>query len=263
MPKFAANLSMMFNEVPFLERFGAAARAGFRGVEYLFPYEFAADAIAEQLDRHELENVLFNLPAGNWAAGERGTTCLPGRQDEFRAGVAQAIAYAARLKTVRVHAMAGIVPAGADPCAVRAAYIANMKFAAAEFRRHGITLLIEPINTRDMPGFFLNTQAQAYAVLEEIGAPNLKMQMDLYHMQIMEGDLETKLRRYAAHCGHVQLAGVPRRNEPDTGEIRYEHLFTVLDEIGYGGWVGCEYRPAGRTQDGLGWLSAATGVAVA
>jgi hydroxypyruvate isomerase len=263
MPKFAANLSMMFNEVPFLERFGAAAQAGFLGVEYLFPYEFAAEAIAEQLDRHKLENVLFNLPAGNWAAGERGTTCLPGRQEEFRAGVAQAIAYAARLKTVRVHAMAGIVPAGADPGAVRAAYIANLKFAAAELGRHGITLLIEPINTRDMPGFFLNMQAQAYAVLEEIGAPNLKMQMDLYHMQIMEGDLETKLRRYAAHCGHVQLAGVPRRNEPDTGEIRYEHLFGVLDEIGYDGWVGCEYRPAGRTLDGLGWLSAATGAAVA
>jgi hydroxypyruvate isomerase len=254
---------MMFNEMPFLERFGAAARAGFRGVEYLFPYEFAAEAIAEQLDRHELENVLFNLPAGNWAAGERGTTCLPGRQEEFRSGVAQAIAYAARLKTLRVHAMAGIVPAGADPGAVRAAYITNLKFAAAEFGRHGITLLIEPINTRDMPGFFLNTQAQAYAVVEELAAPNLKMQMDLYHMQIMEGDLETKLRRYAAHCGHVQLAGVPRRNEPDTGEVRYEHLFGVLDEIGYGGWVGCEYRPAGRTQDGLGWLSAATGAAVA
>jgi hydroxypyruvate isomerase len=253
---------MMFNEVPFLERFAAAARAGFRGVEYLFPYEFAAEAIAEQLDRHGLENVLFNLPAGNWAAGERGTTCLPGRQEEFRAGVAHAIVYAARLKTVRVHAMAGIVPAGADPGAVRAAYIANLKFAAAELERHGITLLIEPINTRDMPGFFLNTQAQAYAVVEEIGAPNLKMQMDLYHMQIMEGDLETKLRRYAAYCGHVQLAGVPRRNEPDTGEVRYEHLFGVLDEIGYGGWVGCEYRPAGRTLDGLGWLSAATGAAV-
>jgi hydroxypyruvate isomerase len=159
--------------------------------------------------------------------------------------------------------MAGIVPAGADPGAVRAAYIANVKYAAAELGRHGITLLIEPINTRDMPGFFLNTQAQAHAVLEEIGAPNLKMQMDLYHMQIMEGDLETKLRRYAAHCGHVQVAGVPQRQEPDTGEVRYEHLFGVLDEIGYGGWVGCEYRPAGRTVDGLGWLSAASGAAVA
>jgi hydroxypyruvate isomerase len=245
---------MMFTEAPFLERFGAAAQAGFRGVEYLFPYEFPADAIAEQLARHGLENVLFNLPAGNWAAGERGTTCLPGRQEEFRASVAQAIAYAERLKTVRLHAMAGIVPPGADPGGVRATYVANLKYAAAELARHGITLLIEAINTRDMPGFFLSTQAQAYAVLEEIGAPNLKMQMDLYHMQVMEGDLETKLRRYAAHCAHVQVAGVPARHEPDTGEIRYEHLLQVLDEIGYAGWAGCEYRPAGRTVDGLGWL---------
>jgi 2-dehydrotetronate isomerase len=257
MPKFAANLSMMFSEVPFLERFGASAGAGFRGVEYLFPYEFTAEAVAEQIERHNLENVLFNLPAGNWAAGERGTTCLPGRQEEFRAGVAKAIEYANRLKTPRLHAMAGIVPAGADPGAVRAAYIANVKYAAAELARYGITLLIEPINTRDMPGFFLTTQAQAFAVIEEVRASNLKMQMDLYHMQITEGDLEMKLRRYAPHCGHVQIAGAPKRNEPDTGEIRYEHLFAVLDEIGYDGWVGCEYRPAGRTVDGLGWLRAA------
>jgi hydroxypyruvate isomerase len=254
MPKFAANLSMMFTEVPFLERFAAAAQAGFMGVEYLSPYDFPAEVLAEELCKHNLENVLFNLPLGNWAAGDRGITCLPRREDEFRAGVATAIAYATRLNTVLVHAMAGIVPPADSPAAVHATYIANLKYAAAELAKHGITLLIEAINTRDMPGFFINTQAQAYAVLEEVGAPNLKMQMDLYHMQVMEGDLEIKLRKYASHCGHVQVAGVPQRHEPDTGEVRYSYLFDLLDEIGYSGWVGCEYRPAGKTVDGLGWF---------
>jgi len=254
MPRFAANLSMMFTEVPFLERFAAAAKAGFTGVEYLFPYDFPAEAVAEQLREHVLENVLFNLPPGNWAAGERGIACLPGREDEFRAGVATAIHYATRLKTTRVHAMAGIVPPDASPAAVHATYIANLKSAAAELARHGIALLIEAINTRDMPGFYLNTQAQAHAVLEEVGAPNLRMQMDCYHMQIMEGDLAMKLRKYAAHCAHVQVAGVPQRHEPDTGEVCYSYVFDLLDEIGYSGWVGCEYRPAGKTIDGLGWF---------
>lgn len=254
MPKFAANLSMMFNEVPFLQRFGAAADSGFTGVEYLFPYEFPAEVLAEQLRKHNLENVLFNLPPGNWAAGERGITCLPGREEEFRAGLATAIDYAKRLNTARVHAMAGIVPQDANPAAVQATYLANLKYAAAEFAKHGVTLLIEAINTRDMPGFYLSTQAQAYAVLEEVGAPNLRMQMDCYHMQIMEGDLAVKLRKYAAYCAHVQVAGVPQRHEPDTGEVRYSYLFDLLDEIGYSGWVGCEYRPAGKTVDGLGWF---------
>lgn len=263
MPKFAANLSMMFTEVPFLERFAAAAGSGFTGVEYLFPYEFPAEVIAGELRKHHLENVMFNLPPGNWAAGERGTTCLPGREDEFRAGLATAIDYAKRLNTTRVHTMAGIVPPNADPAAVRATYLANVKYAAAELAKQGITLLLEAINTRDMPGFYLNTQAQSYAVLEAVGAPNLKMQMDFYHMQVVEGDIAMKLRKYAAHCGHVQVAGVPQRNEPDTGEVRYSYLFDVLDEIGYSGWVGCEYRPAGKTVDGLGWfhaLQAATAV---
>lgn len=259
MLRFAANLSIMFTEMPFLERFAAAADAGFKGVEYLFPYEFPAEVIREQLARSRLENVLFNLPPGNWAGGERGITCLPGREEEFRLGVATAIAYATQLETARVHAMAGIVPPDAPPADIRATYIANLKFAAAKFARCGITLLIEAINTRDMPGFYLSTQAQAYAFLEEVGAPNLKMQMDLYHMQVMEGDLETKLRKYAPHCGHVQVAGVPQRHEPDTGEVRYTHLFKVLDELGYGGWVGCEYRPAGKTVDGLTWLQNAKG----
>jgi hydroxypyruvate isomerase len=253
-PKFAANLSMMFNEVPFLERFAAAASAGFRGVEYLFPYDHPVDTLEELLNRHNLENVLFNLPPGDWASGERGITCLPGREAEFRAGVHIAIGYANRLKTQRVHAMAGVVPQGADAGAVKDTYISNLKYAAAELATHGIMLLIEAINTRDMPGFYLNTQAQAHAVMEEVGAPNLKMQMDLYHMQIMEGDLAMKLRKYLPHCGHVQAAGVPERHEPDTGEVSYGYLFETLDTLGYDGWVGCEYRPAGKTVDGLGWL---------
>jgi len=263
MPKFAANLTMMFNEAPFLERFGAAAAAGFTGVEYLFPYDFPVEAIEEQIKKHALENVLFNFAGGNWGAGERGITCIPGREDEFRTRVATAIQYATRLKTPRVHAMAGIVPAGVGQSQAHATYIANLKYAAPEFAKHGITVLIEAINTRDMPGFFLNTQAQAFAVLQEVGAPNLKMQMDLYHMQIMEGDLEMKLRKYAPQCGHIQIAGVPKRNEPDTGEVAYPHVFDVLDEIEYGGWVGCEYRPAGKTVDGLGWFRGRSGKAVA
>ena len=254
MPRFAANLSMMFNEVPFLERFAAAAAAGFKGVEYLFPYDFPAEAIEEQLRKHHLENVLFNLPPGNWAAGERGIACLPGREEEFQKGVGDAIAYALRLKVARVHAMAGLAPAGADAASLHPTYISNLRYAAAECARHGITLLIEAINTRDIAGFYLNTQAQAYDVLQQVGAPNLKMQMDLYHMQIMEGDLEMKLRKYAADCGHIQIAGVPKRNEPDRGEVAYSHLFGVLDEIGYHGWIGCEYRPAAKTVDGLNWF---------
>jgi hydroxypyruvate isomerase len=247
---------MMFNEVPFLDRFGAAAEAGFQGVEFLFPYEHPVEALVDRLTRHRLECVLFNLPAGNWSAGERGLTCLPGREGEFRAGVKTALAYATGLRTKRVHAMAGIAPAGANPAELRETYVANLKYAAAECARHGIMLVIEAINTRDMPGFYLNTQQQAYEVLQQVNAPNLKMQMDCYHMQVMEGDIATKLRRYAPHCGHIQAAGAPERNEPDTGEVRYTYLFDLLDDIGYDGWVGCEYRPAGNTADGLGWFRA-------
>lgn len=254
MPRFAANLSMMFCELPFLERFAVAADAGFDSVEFQSPYEFPAEGIAEQLGKHSLQCAMFNLPSGNWSGGERGITCIPGREEEFRAAVASGIAYATRLKTSRMHAVAGIAPACFSPADVHRTYIANLRYASAECARHGITLLIEAINIRDIPGFFLNTQDQAYRVIQEAGAANLKMQMDLYHMQIMEGDLETKLRKYAAHCGHVQIAGVPGRHEPDTGEVNYPHLFKVLDEIGYDGWVGCEYRPAGKTVDGLGWF---------
>jgi len=255
MPKFAANLSMMFNELPFLSRFAAAAEAGFTGVEYLFPYEFPAEFISAELRKHNLVNVLFNLPAGDWAKGERGTTCLPGREDEFRAGLATAIEYAKQLNAKQVHAMAGIMPLNISPAVVSSIYIANLKYAATEFAKHGICLLIEAINTRDIPGFYLTTQAQAFAALQEVGAENLKMQMDLYHMQIMEGDLTVKLSKYAPYCGHVQIAGVPMRNEPNTGEVHFAYLYDHLEQIGYRGWVGCEYRPAGDTVKGLAWFN--------
>ena len=255
MPRFAANLSMMFTEVPFLARFAAAANAGFTGVEYLFPYEYPAEVIAAELKTNTLENVLFNLPPGDWASGERGTTCLPGREEEFRVGVATAIQYAKELKTTRLHAMAGVVPESVSPAEAKATYVANLKFAAAELARHGISLLIEAINTRDIPGFFLNTQAQAFDILQEVNAENLMLQMDLYHMQIMEGDLAVKLTKYVPQCGHVQVAGVPKRNEPNTGEVHYPFLYNHLDAIGYSGWIGCEYRPAGNTTDGLTWFN--------
>lgn len=254
MPKFAANLSMLFTEAPFLERFGAAAESGFKAVEFLFPYEHPPEAIDEQLRKHNLQIVLFNMPPGDWASGERGIGCIPGREPEFREGVEKALKYATALGVPRIHAMAGIAPEGADRAACRATLIGNLRYAAEKLAGSGKTLLLEAINTRDIPGFFVNTQAESYEICSAAGAPNLKMQMDLYHMQIMEGDIATKLRKYAANCGHVQIAGPPRRNEPDAGEVRFEYLFGVLDEIGYDGWIGCEYRPAGKTTDGLGWF---------
>ncbi|RJF96618.1 hydroxypyruvate isomerase [Noviherbaspirillum cavernae] len=256
MPKFAANLTMMFNEVPFLQRFPAAAQAGFTAVEFLFPYEHGADEIAAQLKANKLENVLFNMPPGDWTAGERGITSLPGREAEFRAGVAKAIAYAKALGTPRLHAMAGLLPEGADAAVHRKVFIDNLRYACAEAAQHGITILIEPINTRDIPRYFLNTQADAHAIREEVGADNLKVQMDFYHVQIVEGDIAMKLRRYLPHVGHIQIAGVPERHEPDTGEINYAYLFRLLDELGYDGWLGCEYRPAKGTVEGLGWMKA-------
>jgi hydroxypyruvate isomerase len=258
MPRFAANLTMMFNEVPFLERFRAASAAGFTAAEFLFPYEHTPEEVASAAKGAEIEVVLFNMPAGNWAAGERGITGLPGREEEFRAGVDKALVYAKALGVPRLHAMAGIAPADADRAACKATLIANLKYAAEKLAKENITLLLEAINTRDMPGFLVSTQKDSYAICAEVGAPNLKMQMDLYHMQIMEGDLAVTLKKYLAECGHIQIAGCPERHEPDTGEVRYEYLFRVLDEIGYAGWLGCEYRPAGKTTEGLIWLSAAT-----
>ena len=258
MPKLAANISLMFTELPFLDRIQAAAHAGFGAVEFLFPYEHTAQEIAAQLDTHKIKNVLFNMPPGDWASGERGMAALPGRSDEFRAGVATAIAYARALGTPNVHAMAGLVPAGSDLAECRATFIQNLKYAAAECAVHGINVLIEPINSRDMPGYFLNRQDQAHAIREEVGAPNLKVQMDFYHVQIMEGDIAMTFKKYQPHIGHIQIAGVPERHEPDTGEVNYVYLFNLLDELGYDGWVGCEYRPAKGTVEGLGWMSAMT-----
>jgi hydroxypyruvate isomerase len=254
MPRFAANLSMMFQEVPFLERFAAAAAAGFRGVEFLFPYAHPAQQVAAALRAAKLECVLFNLPPGNWDAGERGLASLPGREAEFRAGIATALDYARALGTPRLHVMAGLLPPGAERAAHRRSYLENLRHASAELARAGIVALIEPINTRDIPGYFLNTQTEAHAIREEVGAANLRVQMDLYHAQIVEGDLAMKLRRWLPHVGHVQIAGVPERHEPDRGEVNYEYVLRLLDELGYDGWVGCEYRPAAKTEDGLGWL---------
>src|SRR5215813_12648019 len=254
MPKFAANLSMMFNEVPFLDRFAAAARAGFRAVEFLFPYDFSPEEVAARLKENTLQNVLFNMPPGNWAAGERGLTSLPGREAEFAAGVEKSLAYADALGTPAIHAMAGLIPSGAERARYRATYVNNLRDAAEKVAKHQKTLLIEPINTRDIPGYFLNTQAEAHAIREEVGAANLKVQMDLYHAQIVEGDLSEKLKRWLPHIGHIQIAGVPGRHEPDVGEVNYAHLFALLDELGYKGWVGCEYRPLSGTAVGLGWM---------
>jgi hydroxypyruvate isomerase len=256
MPKFAANLSFLFNDVPFMARFAAAAAAGFRGVEYLFPYEEDKEVIAQALRGNGLENVLFNLPPGDWAAGERGLGALPGREQDFRDGVARAMDYALAADTKRLHALAGIVPAGADQDRCRQTFIGNLRYACEQLAPHGITLLVEPINTRDMPGYFLNYQKDAHALLAEVGAPNLKVQMDFYHAQIMEGDIISTFRQQLSNIGHVQIASVPDRHEPDLGELNYPWLFAMMDEAGYDGWIGCEYRPRQGTVAGLGWMQA-------
>lgn len=258
MPKFAANLSLMFQELPFLERFEAAAKAGFQAVEFLFPYEYAADDIAARLRAHGLKNVLFNMPPGDWNAGERGIAALPGRNEEFRRGVDTALGYARILGTPALHVMAGCVPAGIDAWQCREIFVENLHYAAQRCAEYGVTVLIEPINQRDMPGYLLSLQADAHAIREAVGAPNLKVQMDFYHAQIMEGDVSMTFRRYFDHVGHVQVAGVPDRHEPDRGELNYRHVFALLDELGYSGWVGCEYRPAAGTVEGLGWMKALT-----
>jgi hydroxypyruvate isomerase len=254
MPRFAANLSMMYTEVPFLERFAAAAKDGFDAVEYLFPYEHRAKDLSDALQVHGLTQALFNLPPGDWAAGERGMACIPGREAEFAAGVEQALNYALATGCRSLHAMAGLAPAHVPVEQLLATYVANLKAATALLARNGITLMIEPINTRDMPGYFLTHQEQAHKVLAEVGSPNLKVQMDFYHCQIMEGDLSRRLQKHFEGVGHVQIAGVPDRHEPDGGEVHFPHLFDQLDQLGYSGFVGCEYRPKAGTSEGLGWL---------
>ena len=254
MPKLNANLSMMFNEVPFLERFGAAARAGFKGVEFLFPYDFPAAQIREQLDRHKLEMVLFNMPPGDFAGGDRGLACDPARFGEFQDGVGKALEYAKVLGVKQLHIMAGLRPKGLNDAAMREAYLKSLRFAGGETAKHGLTILIEAINTRDIPGFYLNTSAQAFDLMHYANVPNLRFQYDIYHMQIMEGDLAPTIEKHLDKIGHMQLADTPGRHEPGTGEINYDFLLEFIDRVGYTGWIGCEYRPAGRTEDGLGWM---------
>lgn len=254
MPKFAANLSMLFTEVDFLDRFEAAAKAGFQGVEYLFPYDFGADEIKQRLDANGLTQVLFNLPAGDWGAGERGIACHPDRVDEFRAGVDKAIAYAKVLGNTQVNCLAGIKPEGVSDDQARQTLVENLRFAAEKLEAAGIRLIAEPINTRDIPGFFLNGTEQALAIFDEVGSDNLELQYDIYHMQIMEGDLAPTMETHLARIAHVQLADNPGRHEPGTGEINYPFLFAHLDRLGYDGWIGCEYKPKTTTVEGLGWL---------
>jgi hydroxypyruvate isomerase len=276
MPRFAANLSMMYPDLPFLDRFEAAAKDGFTAVEYLFPYAFAKEELVERLQANNLQQVLFNAPPGGtdaasidraWNSGDKGITCIPGREDEFRAGVALALDYAQALGCPRIHLMAGLLPEGVSREAAQRTYVANLRWAAAEAARHGRDVLIEPINTRDIPGFFLNRQDQAHALVAEVGASNIKVQMDLYHCQIVEGDVAMKIRQYlpTGRVGHFQIAGVPERHEPDIGELNYPYLFKVIDEVaaqcGWDGWIGCEYKPKrggerGGTSAGLGWFGA-------
>lgn len=255
MPRFAANLTMMYNEHAFLERFAAAARDGFKAVEYLFPYEFPAAELKARLDAHGLVQALFNAPPGDWAAGERGIASLPGREDEFRRAIDTALDYARVIGNDTLHVMAGLIAPTQDRARHRDVYLRNLAHAAEAARAQNVTIVIEPINPRDMPGFFLNRQDDAQAICREVGAPNLLVQFDCYHCQIVEGDLAMKLTRDIAGIGHIQIAGVPQRHEPDVGEIHYPYLFELIDAIGYDGWIGCEYRPKAGTSEGLGWLA--------
>ncbi|MBP0599353.1 hydroxypyruvate isomerase [Herbaspirillum sp. LeCh32-8] len=254
MTKLAANLTMLFTEQPFLERFKAAADAGFKAVEFLFPYAFDVEQIAQQLRANRLQLVLHNLAAGNWDAGERGIACHPERVAEFRAGVDEAIRYARALEVPQLNCLVGILPNGVSREAARETLVGNLKYAAGKLKEHGIRLLIEPINSFDIPGFFLNTTKQAVELILATGSDNLFVQYDIYHMQRMEGELANTIKANLSLIGHVQLADNPGRFEPGTGEINYRYLFRFLDEIGYAGWIGCEYKPRAGTKEGLGWI---------
>lgn len=260
MPKFAANLTMLYNELPFLDRFAAAARAGFQAVEFLFPYDFKADDIARRLQDNRLQLVLHNLPAGNWAAGERGIACHPDRVGEFREGVLKALAYAAVLGTPQMNALAGMAPAGVSVQNARRTLVGNLKFAAGKLGEQGIKLLMEPINTFDIPGFFVNRTQQALDLMDEVGSDNLYLQYDIYHAQRMEGELANTLQAALPRIAHLQLADNPGRHEPGTGEINYRYLFDLIDQLGYSGHIGCEYKPKdggpGGTDAGLCWVAA-------
>lgn len=256
MPKFAANLTMLYNEVNFLDRFAAAAKDGFTGVEFLFPYAFEKEALAERLERYKLLQVLHNLPAGDWDAGERGIACLPDRVGEFQDGVGKAIEYATALGCPQVNCLVGKAPEGVPADALERTLTDNLAFAAKALKQADIRLLVEPINTRDIPGFYLGTTAHAERLLDAVGSDNLFIQYDIYHMQIMEGDLVPTIQRLLPRIAHVQVADNPGRNEPGTGEINYPFVLGALDRLGYQGWVGCEYKPARGTSEGLSWMRA-------
>jgi len=254
--KFSANLSFLYQELGFLDRFAAAAADGFRAVEYLGPYAEAPEAVARALRDNGLAQALFNVPSGNWAGGERGIACLPERVDEFRTGVRTALDYAAALNCPKVNVISGLVPAGADRRVLEDTLVENLKFAADLCARAGVKLLIEPINTRDIPGFFLTTTRQAEGILDRVGSGNLYIQYDVYHMQVMQGDLIPTYTRLKDRIGHIQVADNPGRNEPGTGEINYPFVLGEIDRLGYDGWIGCEYKPKNGTTAGLGWMTA-------
>ncbi|MFM5397626.1 2-oxo-tetronate isomerase [Aeromonas veronii] len=255
MSKFAANLTMLFTELPFQERFAAAREAGFEAVEFLFPYEWPAAELACQLQQFGLTQALFNMPPGNWAMGERGMAAIPGREAEFRSHLSTVRDYALALGCRKVHAMSGIVDPAHSFAAHRQTLIENIRFAADFLAEDGIKVLLEPLNDRDVPGYFLAHQLYALALVEEIDRPNVGVQLDLYHAQIMDGDLTRLIGKLGSAIGHVQIASVPDRHEPDEGEIAYPHLFKVLEEVGYHDWIGCEYNPRGNTWQGLTWLT--------
>ncbi len=254
MLKFSANLTMLFKEVDFLNRFERASIAGFKGIEFLLPYEWKAAELAERLDKHGLEQVLFNLPAGDWAGGERGIACLPGREGEFQEGVGLAINYAKALRCSRLNCLVGITPKEAPPEKVRQTLVDNLRFAATALGKENITLLIEPLNSQDIPGFYLVHTRDSLQLMKEVGHPNIRLQYDIYHMQIMEGNLTKTILDNLPLIAHIQLGDNPGRHEPGTGEINFPNLFRFIDEAGYDGWIGCEYNPAGVTEDGLGWV---------
>lgn len=256
MPKFAANLTMLFNEVDFMDRFDAAAKAGFRGVEYLFPYAYDKNQLVDKLKSLGLTQVLHNLPAGDWGAGDRGNACQPARVGEFQDGVGKAVEFATALGCKQVNCLAGIAPKDTKPDQLRKTFVENLRFAAGKLKAAGIKLLIEPINTYDIPGFYLSRSAQALEIMDEVGSDNLFLQYDVYHMQRMEGELAANLKKHLSRIRHIQIADNPGRNEPGTGEINYSFLFRHIDQIGYDGWIGCEYKPAAMTAAGLGWAAA-------
>jgi hydroxypyruvate isomerase len=256
MPKFSANLTMMFNEVEFLGRFERAAKAGFRAVEYMFPYEWPKEQLAGELKSHKLEQVLFNLPAGDWAAGERGIACLPGREREFKDGVETALAYAQALRCPTLNCLVGLTPEGPEPDRVRQTLVNNLQFAAAALEKAGVRLVIEMLNDNAVPGFHLVRTREALRLLDEVNHPNLRLQYDVYHMQIMEGNLIDTMSANMSRIGHIQIADNPGRHEPGTGEINFANVFAAIDEAGYNGWIGCEYAPAGKTEEGLRWMEA-------